>query len=72
VLNNLNRGLGLADGYPFVLSPPVIAKLRFVHDTITETAAGTAAIASAPAATPAPPAPATEPPSPAAAPTPGT
>jgi hypothetical protein len=72
VLNNLNRGLGLTDGYPFVLSPPVIAKLRFVHDTITETAAGTAAIASAPAATPAPPAPATEPPSPAAAPTPGT
>jgi len=35
VLNNLNRGLGLADGYPFVLSPPAIAKLRFVHDTIT-------------------------------------
>ncbi len=34
VLNNLNRGLGLADGYPFVLSDAVIAKLRFVHDTI--------------------------------------
>jgi hypothetical protein len=34
VLNNLNRGLGRADSYPFILSPPVIAKLRFVHDTI--------------------------------------
>jgi hypothetical protein len=34
LLNNLNRGLGLADGYPFVLSEPVINKLRFVHDTI--------------------------------------
>ena len=34
VLNSLNRGLGLPDGYPFVLSDPVIAKLRFVHDTV--------------------------------------
>lgn len=34
VLNNLNRGLGLADGYPFVLSAPVIDKLRFVHEAI--------------------------------------
>jgi hypothetical protein len=34
VLNNLNRGLGLPDGYPFVLSPPAIEKLRFVHDAI--------------------------------------
>jgi len=34
VLNNLNRGLGLPDGYPFVLSPPAIEKLRFVHDTV--------------------------------------
>lgn len=34
VVNNLNRGLGIPDGYPFVLSPPAIAKLRFVHDTI--------------------------------------
>jgi hypothetical protein len=30
VLNNLTRGLGLADAYPFVLSTPVIDKLRFV------------------------------------------
>ncbi len=35
VLNNLNRGLGLPDGYPFVLSPPTIDKLRFVHDLMS-------------------------------------
>lgn len=34
VLNNLNRGLGLPDGYPFILSTPAIEKLRFIHDTI--------------------------------------
>jgi hypothetical protein len=38
VLNNLNRGLGLPDGYPFVLSPEVIAKLRFIHETIADAA----------------------------------
>jgi len=31
LLNNLNRGLGQKDGYPFVLSPQVVEKLRFVH-----------------------------------------
>jgi hypothetical protein len=35
VLNNLTRGLGLADAYPFVLSTPVIEKLRFVCTTMT-------------------------------------
>lgn len=34
VLNNLNRGLGLPDGYPFILSDPVVAKLRFIHDVV--------------------------------------
>jgi hypothetical protein len=34
VLNNLNRGLGLADGYPFVLSTPALEKLRFVHGVV--------------------------------------
>jgi hypothetical protein len=34
VLNNLNRGMGLADAYPFVLSPPAVEKLRFVHDVV--------------------------------------
>jgi hypothetical protein len=34
LLNNLNRGLGLGDAYPFVLSAPALDKLRFVHETI--------------------------------------
>ena len=34
VLNNLNRGLGVTDGYPFVLSQPAIEKLQFVHEVI--------------------------------------
>ena len=33
-LNSLNRGLGQADAYPFVLSPTAIEKLQFVHETI--------------------------------------
>jgi hypothetical protein len=36
VLNNLSRGLGLPDNYPFVLSTPAIRKLRFIHITIDE------------------------------------
>ena len=34
VLNNLNRSLGLPDGYPFVLSRSAMEKLRFVHRTV--------------------------------------
>jgi hypothetical protein len=34
VLNNLNRSMGLPDGYPFILSTPAINKLRFVHDVV--------------------------------------
>ncbi len=41
VLNNLSRSLGLADSYPFVITPTVIQKLRFVHDTIFDSARGT-------------------------------
>ena len=33
-LNSLNRSMGLKDAYPFVLSPHVLGKLRFVHDLI--------------------------------------
>ena len=33
-LNELNRGMGLPDIYPFVLSGPAIEKLRFVHDVL--------------------------------------
>jgi hypothetical protein len=36
VLNNLNRGLGLPDSYPFILSAPAIRKLRFIHTIIDE------------------------------------
>jgi hypothetical protein len=35
-LNSLNRGMGLADVYPFVLAPRAIEKLRFVHQTIEQ------------------------------------
>jgi hypothetical protein len=34
VLNNLNRGLGSGDAYPFVLAARSVDKLRFVHETI--------------------------------------
>jgi hypothetical protein len=35
VLNNLNRGMGLRDLYPFVLNAAAVAKLRFVHDEVS-------------------------------------
>ena len=35
LLNNLNRGMGLADAYPFVLSTPALEKLRFVHTALS-------------------------------------
>jgi hypothetical protein len=33
-VNSINRSMGLADLYPFVLAPAVIVKLQFVHDCI--------------------------------------
>ena len=33
-LNSLNRTMGLPDLYPFILSPPVIEKLKAIHDLI--------------------------------------
>jgi hypothetical protein len=30
-MNSLNRSMGLADAYPFVLSEAAVDKLRFVH-----------------------------------------
>jgi hypothetical protein len=36
-LNALNRGLGVPDAYPFVLSSRAVEKLRFIHQVITET-----------------------------------
>jgi hypothetical protein len=35
-LNSLNRSMGLADAYPFVLTAPVFDKLRFVHEIVNE------------------------------------
>jgi len=34
VLNSLNRSVGMPDPYPFMLSTPVIDKLRFVHEVV--------------------------------------
>ena len=33
-MNSLNRSMGQGDLYPFVLSPPVIAKLGFIHSLV--------------------------------------
>jgi hypothetical protein len=33
-VNSLNRSMGQPDLYPFVLSPPVIGKLAFIHERI--------------------------------------
>ena len=33
-LNSLNRSMGHQDAYPFVLSPPVIKKLTFIHKVV--------------------------------------
>jgi hypothetical protein len=32
--NSINRSMGMPDLYPFVLRPPVIVKLTFVHECI--------------------------------------
>ncbi|AXA90400.1 putative zinc-binding metallopeptidase [Massilia sp. YMA4] len=36
VLNSLSRSIGMPDAYPFTLSPPVLAKLGFVHKVVRE------------------------------------
>jgi hypothetical protein len=33
-VNSINRSMGLHDLYPFVLSPPAVAKLAYVHERI--------------------------------------
>ena len=33
-VNSINRSMGIADLYPFVLAPAVIIKLSFIHDHI--------------------------------------
>ena len=42
-VNSINRSMGQHDLYPFVLSPPAIAKLSFVHDRIRDQAGHAAA-----------------------------
>jgi hypothetical protein len=39
-VNSINRSMGISDLYPFVLAPPVIVKLAFIHDRIRGTALG--------------------------------
>lgn len=34
-LNSINRSIGLPDTYPFVLSPPIVNKLRFIFEVIS-------------------------------------
>ena len=36
LLNNLNRAVGQPDAYPFVLAPPVVAKLGFIQRIVRE------------------------------------
>jgi hypothetical protein len=43
--NELNRGMGLPDLYPFVLSDPAIGKLRLVHEIIEEVRAAEPGVA---------------------------
>jgi hypothetical protein len=38
-VNNLNRSMGQPDLYPFILSPPALSKLDFVHQAIRGAAA---------------------------------
>jgi len=51
-LNSFNRGMGLSDLYPFVLSERTIAKLRFVHDVVERAAAARSSRYSASSAQP--------------------
>ena len=33
-MNSVNRAMGRADLYPFVIAPAVVEKLRFIHDLV--------------------------------------
>lgn len=35
--NSLNKSMGLPDIYPFIISEPVFAKLKFIHDRMVST-----------------------------------
>jgi hypothetical protein len=36
--NAMNRSLGLHDSYPFVVGPPIVAKLDFIHRVVRDNA----------------------------------
>ena len=36
LINNLNRAVGQADAYPFILSPQVIEKLAFINTLVRQ------------------------------------
>ena len=36
-VNSLNRSMGIADLYPFILSPTVVAKMGFIHELVQGT-----------------------------------
>lgn len=48
-LNSINRSMGHGDFYPFVITPRVQAKLRFIHELLAEFRAGRGPGPSAPA-----------------------
>ncbi|MBB6326409.1 hypothetical protein FHS59_002037 [Algoriphagus iocasae] len=35
-INSLNRGMGIPDAYPFVVSPVVLEKMKFIHQLISQ------------------------------------
>ncbi len=37
-MNSINRAVGTRDLYPFLLSPAVIEKLRFIHHLVQDAA----------------------------------
>ncbi|BCI52997.1 hypothetical protein NIIDNTM18_22750 [Mycolicibacterium litorale] len=45
-LNMVNRSMGKGDLYPFVLAPPVLEKMRFIHNVIDEVTADPTKLAS--------------------------
>ena len=42
-MNSVNRSMGRPDLYPFVLAPPVVEKLAFIHDLVRSASAESAA-----------------------------
>ena len=44
-LNQVNRSMGKDDIYPFVLPPPVLEKMRFIHTVIDEVTSNPAKLA---------------------------